>query len=300
MSNALQLTQPDQTAIDRLDAVFSVYMGALTEQASEGARAVHTAMAVVQVGDVLRSPEILKVLRALAGSTVGFLCDREDYSDKILVDAATEAILRGLPLVSNRFNIIAERFYCTKAGFELLVGQLAKYAMGVQVSRIDARLRSAGGHVAVAVDGTYQAHNTDQPAKLKATYSVRVTKNNKVAEENAEGKGRRKWLRDVYAILTGVELPGGEIVTDESELPVPSESDELLEPGDLVAVSGEGTEVMATDDLLETAERWKLERTLKEAGGLDDAVQDYGPPDTWCKRDVDDLQLYVRKPLEVE
>ena len=262
MSNNLQRTESeralpaklDASVVAELDDLFEQYEGAATRtDLTPGARTMVSAIALLEVRQALLKPAMLRILRALEGSPIGFKVDNRRNSDAVLVDACTEAILRGLPLLGNHFNILVERFYCTKEGFGYLVSGLAKYSMTFEVDKISPSHREAGGHVKVKVSGIYARHTpngeTSDKEKLTATYNVRMTKKNPVAEDNAEGKARRKWLRDVYAILTGIELgeadaPNGASSTTPSTTQGVEDSP-LLEPGDLVSVTPSDLQALA-------------------------------------------------------
>jgi hypothetical protein len=65
---------------------------------------------------------------ALAGSPAAFVTDKDSqggYTNEQLIAPITEAILRGIPLVGNCFNIIAGRMYVTIAGYENLLANSA-------------------------------------------------------------------------------------------------------------------------------------------------------------------------------
>lgn len=198
-----------------LESAYTRFLGTLNRSdMSPAARTIVTGIAVSKLRESLSEPGVLAILRGLAGTPLGFKMDRTEYPDAVLVNAAAEAILRGLPLVGNCFNIIGEQFYATKEGFEFLVPQRAKYSVSFKVAPISAALRENGGHVEVQASGQYKLHTAPADApneRLVAVYNVRVNRKNKVAEENVEGKARRKWLRDVWARLSGVELSDGEL-----------------------------------------------------------------------------------------
>lgn len=281
MSNNLQRIAPervlpaklDAAVVAELDNLFEQYEGAATRtDLSPGARTMVSAIALLEVRQALLKSAMLRILRALEGSPIGFRTDKRRYSDATLVDACTEAILRGLPLLGNHFNILVERFYCTKEGFGYLVSKLAKFSMSFEVDKISTSHREAGGHVKVKVSGIYARRTlngeTADKEKLTTTYNVRMTKKNPVAEENAEGKARRKWLRDVYAILTGIELGEADPPTGASSAIQEVADLSLLEPSDLIPAEGtlpEGT--------------WGDLEFQVTAAGLEDSVAgEYGPP----------------------
>ena len=64
--------------------------------------------------------DVVRLLRGLAGTSLGFLTDKHhmEYSDDVLADCATEAVLRGFSLTGNEWNVIKGRPYFTKAGLQ--------------------------------------------------------------------------------------------------------------------------------------------------------------------------------------
>lgn len=280
MSNELQRIAPegalptklDPSVVAELDELFEQYEGAATRtDLTPGARTMVSAIALLEVRQALLKPAMLRILRALEGAPIGFKTDNRRYSDATLVDACTEAILRGLPLLGNHFNILIDRFYCTKEGFGHLVSGLAKYSMSFEVDKISPAHREAGGHVKVKVSGIYARRTangeTSEKEKLITTYNVRMTKKNPVAEENAEGKARRKWLRDVYAILTGIELGEADAPNGASSAIQESAGSSLLEPSDLIPAEGPAPDTWGD-----------LEFRVTAAHLSDSVAGEYGPP----------------------
>ena len=63
------------------------------------------------------TPDVMAPIMELQNTRLGFKTDRkEGYGVGIVKDAAIEAIVNGVPLIGNCFNIIAENFYLTREG----------------------------------------------------------------------------------------------------------------------------------------------------------------------------------------
>jgi len=71
------------------------------------------------------TPEIVGVISGLAGTSLGFRHDKETtgqkYSPDVIRDCAIEALLRGVSLTGNQFNIIGGRCYITREGYVSLL-----------------------------------------------------------------------------------------------------------------------------------------------------------------------------------
>lgn len=291
-----------------LEGAYTRFLGALNRSdMSPAARTIVTGIAVNKLREALSEPGVLAILKGLAGTPLGFKMDRDTYPDHVIVNCCAEAILRGLPLVGNCFNIIGEGFYTTKEGFELLVPQRAKYSVKFEVAPISSQLREAGGHIRVRASGQYKPHgapaDTDNE-KLAVEYNVRLNRRNKVAEENVEGKAKRKWLRDVWARLTGIELSDGELDDAPSngaasalkasdfgvaEATPPAEPSEPMSAADrrefAKALKAKGAAEL-TVALFGASEEWtadlapKLRKLLSSVNEIGEA---YGPPEGWAE-----------------
>ena len=76
-----------------------------------------------QLNQVLNQPEVANVIMSLQNSAIGFLTDRKDhgYDQKIVIQAAQEALTAGAFIHGNEFNIIAGRCYFAQSFFIRMV-----------------------------------------------------------------------------------------------------------------------------------------------------------------------------------
>lgn len=264
-------------AVSALESAHSAFFGALNAgDLTEAGRAVLAAVGLTQLRATLGNKDVLPIIKQLAGSRLGFRMDRSSYPDAVLIDVAAQAILRGLPLYGNCFNVIAEGFYSTKEGFEYLMAQHGvKYSVQCVVAPIDAKLRAAGGHVGVKAAGQYRAPGAEKNGHYEATYNVRLNKNNKVAEENVEGKAKRKWLRDVWAMVSGLQLPDAELEA----------APERANGARLSREDFERTEPAPMDDKV----RADLLKALKPHFSEDEIGEMFGPPPEWTPDDAQSI-----------
>lgn len=308
----------DEDVVRSLDDVFEKYMGAAERtDLSLGGRALVTAIAVLEVKHALSQPPVVKILRALEGTAIGFKTGHKQPVDEhLLVDCCTLAILHGLPLLGNHFNILFEGFYITQEGYTHKVVQLARYSVSFKTARISDEHRESGGHVCVEASGFYSRRLPDgskgPTEKLIATYNVRMTKRNQVAEENAEGKAKRKWLKDIYRILVGQALAGDDfgdpaLPNGQPQLPAkrgfkeadfadPAERTISADPDRRWEQAKEtDTEV---DEPMAAIVRWKHVQRLRDAEQLGEAEKQYGPRTEWPKAIGPELVALVSKVAE--
>lgn len=126
------------------------------------------------------------------------------YEYEVVKDVVIEALLRGLQLVGNQFNIISGRFYCTKEGFEYLIRKLDYIADFRPVIGIPAQ--KTGG---VVIDCTA----TWMQNKQQRTYdaSIPIKSDEYSSSDQLIGKAQRKFYKRVFEVMTGNSMPDGEI-----------------------------------------------------------------------------------------
>jgi len=193
-------------------------------------RTILSSTALVRLREALKGPILDAVIMPLMNTAIGFDTDKHPgkggydgpaYPKAVVLECACEAWLHGLPLIGNAWNIIASTMYPRKEGFEGLVAALAKYTIEVDVPPLPKELWDNGGYLKCPVRIQYRLHDDPEkdPAdpekefpnrRFHGVYSVRVNRRNVVAVEASEGKAKRKALRDLYRVITGVLLPEAE------------------------------------------------------------------------------------------
>lgn len=148
-------------------------------------------------------------LRSLAGRQLGFKCDKE-YPENVIVECATEAILRGVNLTGNEFNILAGRCYVTKEGYQRLVRELDGLTDLILLPGVP---KMADGGAVVPMTATWKLNGV--PAKREQAIPVRL--NNGMGVDGAIGKATRKMLAQVHAQVTGSEQSANDVMDDPLE-----------------------------------------------------------------------------------
>jgi hypothetical protein len=118
MSNDL-IKEKAKEAFSNALAVGKKYAVELAES-EEFFKPIVMAMAIKDLRDAL-SAEAMDAVKQLAGTSLGFLSDRpadNQYPVDVIRECVIEAMIRGVGVVGNQFNIIAGRFYMARNGWE--------------------------------------------------------------------------------------------------------------------------------------------------------------------------------------
>jgi len=100
-------------------AVGKKYAGELAES-EDFFKPIVMAMAIKDLRDAL-TPEAMSAVKELAGTSLGFMTDKQgdkQYDVNTIRECVVEAMIRGVGVVGNQFNIIAGRFYMARNGWE--------------------------------------------------------------------------------------------------------------------------------------------------------------------------------------
>lgn len=182
--------------------------------------ALDLAASIQQLRDIFDFPEIRARIESLCDTPLGFRTDRDPkikrynkktnsyeypapYEYMIVRDAAIEAVLRGLQLAGNQFNIIAGRFYVTKEGFEYLIKRLSyvteyRPIFGVPIAK--------NGGAIVNCEATWNQHGRQQ--SLSAEVPIKTSESG--SADQYIGKAKRKFYERCYSAMTGNSMPEGD------------------------------------------------------------------------------------------
>jgi hypothetical protein len=167
-------------------------------------RALVLADGVKAVREVVKqaAPQILP----LQGSSLGFRTDKDStggYPEHVVVECATEALLRGLRLTGNEWNIIGGRCYVAQAGCARLVSTYPgltdlEHAPGVPIM-------GNGGAIV-----EYTMRWKLDGVSMAMTRQIPVRVNGGMGMDAVLGKAKRKMLAAVYERISGSVLSEGE------------------------------------------------------------------------------------------
>jgi len=191
---------------------------------NQAAKALVTARAIRQLKELL-TDEVMKDIMVLMNSPLGFRTDRPNKTDstyyklEVVRECVLQALLRGIRVVGNEFNIIAGNLYVTKEGFERLLADLPgltnlKTQVGVPQNF------SEGSLVPARAEWDWQGVHDEMIWEEKETgdYRIPVRVNGGMGVDAVLGKAKSKIARNIYARITGTKLA----VEDEAEDVVPA------------------------------------------------------------------------------
>ena len=157
----------------------------------------------------LLTPEVMKPIMQLQNSPLGFLTDNKErgYGVDVVRDALIEAAINGVSVCGNEFNIIASRFYMTKAGLKHKLRDIPGLYKNVTPG-IPHLAGDGGALVAMHIEWTYKgtSHVKD------ITFAVKVNKN--MGADGIIGKATRKAYAWLYEEVTGNSVSEGDVTDD--------------------------------------------------------------------------------------
>lgn len=160
--------------------------------------------AIQKIDEVLTT-EIMKPILALQGKKIGFKTDKI-YGLQVVKDCVIEALLNGLQVTGNQFNIIANNMYVTKEGF----GHLLKKIKTLRYQIQHTILGEEKGYVKVSSKITWGDPYNNEAQKQIQIFLVRA--GNYATPDSIIGKAERKARKWLYEYLTGKELAEGETI----------------------------------------------------------------------------------------
>jgi len=229
----IALSEPEQKAIIKIEKIVPN---------SGIAESVIKATQVAHLTTVLGEEVIKEKIFSLSGKPYGFLTDKDrpdkdgrktrfpaeangkkfqlPYPPDVVFDCAVQALIDGLTLHGNRFNIIGGRVYFTRLGY---IHLLLNYK-GLKDLKFKAELSKEEQKNAIL---NARAECIYNGLPLKKHQEVSVKKNNFMGVDALCAKGERKILKVLYEELTGnitVDADALEVqaeITDGEPLPLP-------------------------------------------------------------------------------
>ena len=171
--------------------------------------AIQAAQLVGEIEKWLNTEEIKDSISKLAGTPLGFKTDKKDnqpmYDWPVVRQCATHALISGLGMVGNQFNIIKGQMYVTKEGLFKKLHDIPDltYSIVPGVTRMD----SAGkkGIVPVMIYWTWHGKENEQ------AIDIPVQNIHEGSVDQAVGKAIRKARKWLFEDVTSTEVRDGEI-----------------------------------------------------------------------------------------
>lgn len=215
-------------------------------------QAIKMAQGIRALREALTDEFVQLAIMPLQGSSLGFLTDKDKdggYAIGVVKDVVIEAMLRGFRVVGNEFNIIGNRFYGTKAGFERHVQEypgLTDLALqpGVPSLSQDKSGALVPYHASWKLDGVPMTlvcqYTKDGENVTDQRIPVRV--NAGMGADAILGKATRKMLFRIYQRLNGSTYGAGEGDIGDS-IETTGEPAQIAAPSPVPAGTPEGKRV---------------------------------------------------------
>lgn len=246
----------------------------------------------------LLSDAVMQDIMLLQGTRLGFRTDKDNvardkegntgYPVEVVRNCVIEALLNGVYVVGNQFNIIAGGTYITKEGFT----QKLEDFPGLTDLELDPEVPRMAGEKGAIVKYSARWKLNGQPSELIREIPVKV--NSGMGADAILGKAERKiraaiWQRVSGKSVADGDVDGSDVVIDAK--PAPKSLDDLtkksngsepkpdpqtgLFPGETVDQGGEISGPEDTEDLSQAAappkpdaESWRDEPLIKHVRAL--------------------------------
>ena len=154
------------------------------------------------------TPEIMAPLMNLMGTTMGFVTDKDDETDKYSVDVVKqvliEGMLNGVFPYNNQLNILVGRLYIAKNGYTAKISKLEDITDFVW--RHELVDKTAGGHHWVGFKATWKQSGVEKSLDGE----IPIKKYSTDSPDAVMGKGERKLKYRCYCAMTETKISEAE------------------------------------------------------------------------------------------
>lgn len=153
----------------------------------------------------LLTPDYMKPIMLLQGTKLGFKTDKDregGYGEEVVKNCLIEAVLMGVQVTGNQFNIIAGNTYITKEGF----GHLLMNFAGLSYSIIPSLPNVTATSAAVIMKVEWTLNNKMETKDIPIPIRV----NNGMGVDAILGKATRKSRAWLHSTITGTEISEGD------------------------------------------------------------------------------------------
>lgn len=154
----------------------------------------------------------LELIKNLMNTGLGFKTDRnpkdpmcknkEPYSDDIIKDCATQAVMHGLYIHGNEFNILGGNFYATKEGLERIVNQNPNLERSVKEVGKGFKQNPENGIWGLSFEYEFKLKEKQEVKDSIVVYVRGKQGNYEIPFDAVMGKARRKLLKTIYNKMT--------------------------------------------------------------------------------------------------
>lgn len=164
----------------------------------------------IQEIDKALTADNMKPIMALQGKKLGFRTDKV-YALQVVKECVIEAVLQGLNVVGNHFNIIAGNMYITKEGYGFLLKQMKDLRYNISFGILEEK----NGYTDVQAKITWKREG-EEGKKQVETFPVKSGKYG--TPDNILGKAERKARKWLYDHISGKETADGAIDIDHTDV----------------------------------------------------------------------------------
>lgn len=208
--NELAVMPTEEVAQRLQDVVLSVTG---TEGLNGFKKAYMMAEGIQKLKDLL-TPQYMAPIMQLQGSKLGFRTDKDKnqdgspglgYSMEIVKDCIIEAVLNGLQVTGNQFNIIAGNMYPTKEG----TGYILNNFKGLKYQLVCSLPRTNNDNTSAAVEVTIKW--TLRGESFEEVVPIPIKINKFMGVDAIIGKATRKGRAWLISRITGSEITDGDV-----------------------------------------------------------------------------------------
>ena len=226
---------------------------------------------VIELIESRLTPEYMKpIMKNLQGKKVGFLTDRDKeanpgYTEEVVKNCVIEAVLMGLQVYGNQFNIIAGRMYPTKEGFS---GMLRDLKVWYRLTHSSPLFNKETNTTSV----TTKIEWKDKLGNAKtATVTNPIKVNSGMGSDAILGKAERKALKWLYTEITGNDVADGDandVIAEVVESTVNKQQPQQVQPETQEAEEIKET----TENFISAEEQAKVDARLQKATSKEDLI----------------------------
>lgn len=207
----MKLIKLESKEIEKLKE-FDNYIGSVNKINTKGFEgAYNMAILMSRLEEVLDN-RFMNPIMKLQGTKLGFRTDKDDrggYPEQIVKKCVIEAVLHGLQVVKNQFNIMGGNMYPTKEGYTYLLNNISNLKYEILKYPPEYKVNQSVANVKCVIN--YSLDGIE--FKKEITFPVRVNKNSIV--DAVIGKADRKAKAYLYTLITDNDLGEGDVTDSE-------------------------------------------------------------------------------------
>lgn len=222
MSNEL-IPADSQAALVAIEKAASEYGLMALEGRNEMEKTYILATGMAMMKELL-TPQVMKPIMALQGSTLGFRTDMDSkggYDEKTVRDVTAEALLRGFRMVGNEVNIIAGRFYGAKDG---CARRVIEWPGLTEFDLQMAYPRDEGGKCLVDCIARWKLNGVEDCLEKHGKMAISIRRNSGMIDDAILGKAERKMYAAVLSKLSKFVMPEADVDAEGMTIQRPSKT----------------------------------------------------------------------------